>query len=387
MRRLIRLAAALITMAMAFTACLTQPGDTSHISLVSTSTVNGWKYDFYQNSAYPCSISGFQTFMVGTKVGTSATASAPLWVWMHGGGVGYFSPSGTPLPDSTQMTQNTPNDLRSGLTNPGLLTNVRADPAGFRLLAVSYCNRDLYGGTGQTDPNNPNKNADGSARTTNGLLATKAAIQFTESTYPTSKYFLHGASAGSAGAYYAAWALQQSGIPPAGVVGDASLVNIEAQAAAFQQGACTKGDYNPVAQPVIEQRLDPQIADINNEVDKLVSTGQLTVPLLHIWNHADVSSCGATPVQCPLRIGSVVTMGTTDCDHAPLAAAIAAEGPNAKSENLPLCVQLPGTPACSLHQVTLQAGLVNTDPASPSDYLGAIMTWVDQRLHDAQSSS
>jgi hypothetical protein len=52
-----------------------------------------------------------------------------------------------------------------------------------------------------------------------------------------------------------------------------------------------------------------------------------------------------------------------------------------------LCVQLPATPSCSLHQVTLQAGLVNTDPASPSDYLGAIMTWVDQRLRDPAPSS
>ena len=80
------------------------------------------------------------------------------------------------------------------------------------MLAVSYCNRDIYSGTGQTDPNNPNKNTDGSARTTNGLQATKAAIAFTESTYPTSKYFLAGGSAGSAGAYYVGWSEQLSGL-------------------------------------------------------------------------------------------------------------------------------------------------------------------------------
>ena len=56
------------------------------------------------------------------------------------------------------------------------------------------------------------------------------------------------------------------------------------------------------------------------------------------------------------------------------------EGPDSASENLPLCVQLPGTPSCSLHVVTTHAGLTNSDPASPADYLAAITAWVDHRL-------
>ena len=244
MRRVISLTVGFLVLAVANTACLVLPGDTSQITLVSSSTVNGWKYDFYRNMAYPCSISGYQTFVVGTKVGSSPTASSPLWVWMHGGGVGYFDSSGTPRPDGTQMTENLASSLQASLTNAGLSANVQADPAGFRMLAVSYCNRDIYSGTGQTDPNNPNMNADGSARTTNGLQATKAAIAFTEATYPTSKYFLAGGSAGSAGAYYVAWAQQQSGNPPAGVIGDASVVNIEEGTAAYQQGVCRNGNFD-----------------------------------------------------------------------------------------------------------------------------------------------
>ncbi len=380
MRRLISLAIGFLVLVVATTACLVLPGDTSHIALVSSSTVNGWKYDFYRNSAYPCSISGYQTFVVGTKVGSPSTATSPLWVWMHGGGVGYFDPSGAPQPDGSQMTENSALSLRATLTNAGLSANIRADQAGFRTLAVSYCNRDIYSGTGQVDPNNPNKNADGSARTTNGLQATKAAVTFTEATYPTSKYFLAGGSAGSAGAYYVAWSEQLSGNAPAGVVGDASVVNVEQGEAAYQQGVCPSPKYSPQATSITVQRLDPQIADPGNEVDRLVASGQLTVPLLHIWNHADTNTCGSTPMQCPLRDGSVVTMGATDCNHQPLAAAITTEGPNSASENLPLCVQLPGTPSCSLHVVTLYAGLANSDPASPSNYLPAIMTWVDLRL-------
>jgi hypothetical protein len=376
----------LALVALGASACLTIPGDTSHVQLVSSSTVNGWQYDYYENTAYSCSISGYQTFMVGTKVGSSSTAPSPLWVWMHGGGVGYFDASGTPQPNSANMTQDSASTLQGGLTNPGLLANVEADPAGFRVLAVSYCNRDLYSGTGQVDPNNPNLNIDGSARKTDGLQATKAAIQFVMGKYSTTKFFLHGGSAGSAGAYYVAWAMQLSGTPPAGVVGDASVVNIEQGTAAYDQGVCRNGNFDPSALPIIMQRLDPQIANANNEIDKLVSSGQLTAPLLHIWNHGDVNTCGSTPMQCPLRDGTVVTMGATDCNHQPLAAAITAEGPNSRSENLPLCVDInPDATTCSLHVVTTHAGLVNKDPSSPPDYLGTIMDWVHQRLADPSS--
>ena len=56
---------------------LNAPGDVGHIEFVSTSTAGGWKYDYYRNTAYPCAISGYQTFVIGTKVGSSDTAAAP----------------------------------------------------------------------------------------------------------------------------------------------------------------------------------------------------------------------------------------------------------------------------------------------------------------------
>ena len=80
MRRFLSLGLGPALLAVAGTACLTIPGTTSQINLVSSTTVNGWQYDFYRNSAYPCSISGYQTFVVGTKMGSSRTASSPLWV-------------------------------------------------------------------------------------------------------------------------------------------------------------------------------------------------------------------------------------------------------------------------------------------------------------------
>ena len=82
-----------------------QPADTSQIELVSTVTQDGYRIQFFRNLAYGCSISGDQTFIIATPVGQSATSTRPLWVKMHGGGVGYFDPSGTPIPASNKAQE------------------------------------------------------------------------------------------------------------------------------------------------------------------------------------------------------------------------------------------------------------------------------------------
>ena len=130
---------------------------------------------------FRCSISGYHTFTIATKVGTS--------------------PTGTPRPDAKQMHEETDTSQRNALAGGGLFAPIRSDAAGFRMIAVSYDNRDLDSGAGQVDPNNPNLLPNGAARTTSGLLQTKAAIQFVEAQYPTTKLFLHGGSVGSAGTY------------------------------------------------------------------------------------------------------------------------------------------------------------------------------------------
>jgi hypothetical protein len=87
-------------------------------------------------------------------------------------------------------------------------------------------------------------------------------------------------------------------------------------------------------------------------------------------------------MQCPLRNGTTVTMGLTDCIHEPMRAAIAAQGPTSRSKNMPVCVDADAVKDCSMHVTTPRAGTVNTDPASPADYIGAIHAWVDTRLQD-----
>jgi hypothetical protein len=370
---------------LAVSACsppLETPGDVASVQLVSSTNLNGWKYDYYRNKAYPCSISGYQTFVIGRKIGSSATAPAPLWTFMHGGGAGYFDTNGNPIPGTGQKIEESATSLRTHLTNNGLLASVRADAAAFRTLAVSYCSHDVYAGANTPDPHNPNTTPDGKPRTTNGVLSTKAAVQYARDHYPTTKTFLHGGSAGSAGTFGVAWSMQLQGIAPAGVVADASVVNREAFDAAFAQGVCADKN-DPARLDPVTARVHPALGDIDNEPDKLVADGRLTVPLMHIWNHGDVNTCGAVAIACPRRDGSHVTMGVTDCIHEPMRAAIAAQGPGSRSTNLPVCVDADATPDCSTHVVTNKPGLVNTDPATPADYLGAIMGWVHARLADA----
>jgi hypothetical protein len=381
-----RLGGPLIVALLVFglTACnapIDTPGDTASIAFVSTGNLNGWKYDYYRNNAYPCSVSGYHTFVIGTKIGSSTTTPAPLWTFMHGGGAGYFDANGNPVPGNGQKVEESATSLRSHLNNAALLANVRADAAAFRTLAVSYCNHDVYAGANTPDPNNPNTTPEGNPRRTNGVLATKAAVQYAQSLYPTTKTFLHGGSAGSAGTYGVAWAMQLQGIGPAGVVADASIVNREAMDAAFAQDVCTDNN-DPERLDAVTARVHPTLGNIANEADKLVADGRLTVPLMHIWNHGDQNTCGSTPILCPLRDGSQVTMGVTDCIHDPIRASIAAQGPTSRSTNLPVCVDNDPTPDCSVHVVTTKAGLTNTDPASPANYLGAIMDWVHARLSD-----
>ena len=173
---------------------LALPGNTASITLVSTTTTDGWKYDYYRNTAYPCSVSGYQTFVDRHQGRIVDTAPAPLWAFMHGGGAGYFDADGNPVPDTGQKVEESAASLTTHLTNNGLL---RADPGRRGRLPdprrLVLQPRHLRGRRTRTDPHNPNTTARRQAPvTTNGIYATKAAIQFVQQQYPTTKTFLHG---------------------------------------------------------------------------------------------------------------------------------------------------------------------------------------------------
>jgi hypothetical protein len=67
-----------LLLAGTLTSCLAVPGDTSKVVKIDGADVDGWHLDYYRNLAYPCSIRGYQTFAIGTRIGSSATANRPL---------------------------------------------------------------------------------------------------------------------------------------------------------------------------------------------------------------------------------------------------------------------------------------------------------------------
>jgi hypothetical protein len=377
--RLVVVVAVLAAGAVACVPPLSTPGSTGSIQLVSTATDSGYRVEFYRNTAYPCSISGHQTFAIAYRDGTPTTAARPLWTYLHGGAVGWFDAAGVPQPSDDFMREESLSALTGNGHQPGLMARILGDEAAFRLLVVSMCNRDLYSGAGQVDPNNPNRLPNGAARTTNGLLATKAAVQFARQRFATTKFFLHGGSAGSVGTYSAAWSLQQQGIPPAGIVADSFVVNQEWALAALEQDVpCGTVEPSITHMTPIKARIHPDLGNPANQADLLVSSGRLTVPIAQVWSHGDPWGCASAPIVCPLRDGTTVVMGSTDCMNEPLRRAIAAQGPTSRSISLGLCV---GS-GCSTHVVTAPAG-TNTDPAAPADYNGALHDWVHQRLADS----
>ncbi|MBX3284558.1 MAG: hypothetical protein KF703_04370 [Actinobacteria bacterium] len=384
-RRAVAPLLALVLGAVGLSACLSAPAKTDQIVRIASTTVDGWQFDQYRNPAYPCSISGYQTFVIGTRVGSSPTATRPLWVKMRGGGAGWFAADGSPQPTAGVKSEES-FSTQLGYVDKGLTALVQAAPEGFRVLVVSMCSHDIYAGNDTPDPNNPNTTPDGAARPTTGLTATKAAIQFATATYPTDDFFLHGTSAGSVGTFGVAWALQQQGLAPAGIVADATVLNQEWQRYVFENGVqgsvgCEKATEERGVG--VLGRIDPELGDPANQPDHLVAEGRLTVPILHLWNHGDQNSCGSVPIDCPLHDGTTMVLGATDCAHEPLRRAIAGLPAGSRSVNLPVCVEGgDATTSCDRHVVTTAKNGVNTDPASPADYNAAILAWVRARLAD-----
>lgn len=187
---------------------------------------------FYRNLAYNCGLmNGKYTFLVIEPSGRPGS-KAPLWVYLHGGGVGFYDSKGNYRAIPSKQTAYTWNheesfkDLRrinpyhSLFKKDGQLgdnTITRRLKEGYRFLVVSYSDHDLYSGCGTPYPHNPKGGE------VNGLQATMSAVEYVAAGYPTSHVFAHGTSAGSFGAYSLAFALASDGINLSGVVMDSGM--------------------------------------------------------------------------------------------------------------------------------------------------------------------
>ena len=206
---------------------------TDRINLVESRTLD-WESDtsleinFYRNEAYTCGLSGHYTFIVIEPINNPGI-EAPLWTYLHGGGYGWFDKNQTYQTVKT-LTQDTWNHEESfdKLINAHLIHNThtragelmsstltRRIREGYRILLVSLCDHDNYGGWGDPYPNNPNPSAQ-----VNGLQATMAAMDYTVANYSTSQVFAHGTSCGSLGVWSAAAAYSHEDIYLTAIVAD-----------------------------------------------------------------------------------------------------------------------------------------------------------------------
>ncbi|MCX2976239.1 thrombospondin type 3 repeat-containing protein [Candidatus Marimicrobium litorale] len=188
-------------------------------------------FDFYRNTAYDCGLSGNYTFMIVNPPNGDETTEAPLWVYLHGGGAGFYDDNGDyqAVGNQTEDTWNREEtfddflveQLQARTLENGQLKDItltRRIQEGYRVVIVSMCDHDQYSGLGTSYLNNPNPGAE-----VNGMQATMSAVEYTAANYPTTEVFAHGTSAGSVGVYNLAMSFAAQDIHLTGVVGDSIL--------------------------------------------------------------------------------------------------------------------------------------------------------------------
>ena len=338
---------------------------TSAIALEEEETLNfessSVELDFYRNTAYTCGFSGNYTFLVVDPMNDPG-AEAPLWVYLHGGGAGYFDENqeyrigvrptdGAPRNPNQHNTEKTIEKLRDDqlihntTTNSGQIessTLTRRIMEGYRILIVSMCDHDLHSGMGTPYLNNPNGGE------VNGLQANMAAIDYTVANYPTTHVFAHGTSAGSIGAFTLAYAYNLEGTRLNGIVMDSHLASFRTDtlvgALVGESGFVFPADFDiKEAGNKVGWLADPERFF---GIEHAIETGY-DIPTLDIYGNLDPGCGGGLP-----RIDEASEAGLDNCDwvHDGIRQAVEAE-PN------------------SVHQVRRVTGYghVPTNEASPAN--------------------
>jgi hypothetical protein len=291
--------------------------DRSKIALVEVDSLvaDGQTYrrEFYRNTAYRCGRSGFFTFVIIEKSGAHSQ-EAPLWAFLHGGGVGYYDRSQTYHGGEGHNDEESKDDLTSHIL-PGFdvtpqngsvvysskpVVVPRRLAQGYRLLLPSMCDHDLYGGLGNVYPNDPHWAAQGGDRV-EGLQATLSAILFTAkgnglqgasrlAPHPTSYVFLHGGSAGSAGTYHVSAAMARLGMKPNGAILDSYLVNTREEV--LMGHGCTPTNQDPeFSIDSAKEKIGKFLSDPTLYVEATVS-GAFAFPMFDVVGSNDPYCCG-----------------------------------------------------------------------------------------------
>ena len=279
--------------------------------------------DLYQNAAYECGLSGNYTFLVMNPA-NNPSAEAPLWIFLHGGGSGFFDDVGN-YQTLTVLTQDYYNHqenldrlldyeiLSSILQAPNYdkpvdNTLMRRIEEGYRILAVSMCDHDMYMGLGNEYPNNPV-----GGREVNGMQATMSAIDFVTANYPTTHVFTHGESAGSYGAWALAFSYASEGTPLTAVIADSGISSprLLPLQDAFNGGGHPWWFYDEgLSKEGIDEKLGFYI-DFASQVDPetLINADYRATPTLFVYGDQDRYCAGLGD---PIAQASVV--GLNNCE-------------------------------------------------------------------------
>ena len=263
---------------------------------------NSFEFDFYQNNTYECGLTGNHSFLVVNPKNGDETTEAPLWVYLHGGGSGYFNESGDyfAVGNQDQNTWNheeTMSDLianplqRNTIENgePMDTTLTRRILEGYRVAMVGMCDHDQYLGLGTPYPNNPN-----APKEVNGMQATMAAIDYISANLPTTHVFAHGTSAGSVGVYFLALSYSAEGIGLTAVVADSVVAHrgkVIQEVLAGTPGFPQQEGFEPAG---VDQKVGfyRQPENLTNPENRIASGFDLT-PLLFVGGLSD-PQCGAS---------------------------------------------------------------------------------------------
>ncbi len=374
-----------------------------------------WTMRAFDNPAYECGADGHHSFVVGHDDQDDLTEERPLLLFLHGGGYGSFDESGNyrpaslahflcgehrhpseycngriqcteerrrPHPDCPPETPECacPEEAVRALVGgfrsaAGLLRMVQESGAGFRYLAVSLCDHDVYSGVGCSDPGNPF----GDDPRTEGLLATRAALAYATELMPTSHVIAYGTSAGGVGVANLAHYMARHGEQLAGVVADSGDVTPNLSALA-EQGCIRFADAETTERFVT--RTGPYVRDAFPE-DAMVD-GSMETPFFLVYSTDDRACHCNGREQCGIDLDGEEVCGSS-CSVAYRSAEQAIERHN-RGHSYRICVDDPTDPGgpsnCDLHSPTLyEADAVGGDTAHVAgDYNSVIMCWILQQI-------
>jgi acetyl esterase/lipase len=345
---------------------------------------DGWITELYTNEAYRCgdtSIAHGFLFAYPASHRGKLHEPAPLWLFLHGGGFGYFDEQGVYQPPGlASFLEETPSKLVPGEL-AGLRKRVLAK--GFRYLAVTLCDHDTYSGVGCLDPHNPSADA-----RTEGLLAVASALAFVEQRAATAHVFAHGTSAGGVGVLSLAHYLGRRGRKLAGIVPDSGDFSRNF-AHVVEQAQCKTWVTPEILAGFVAKTGPYATAGLLPE-DGVVG-GSLDTPIHLIYSRQDrACNCGLAAVDGVDLDGQAIQGEACFVSYRPLVQAIERHNPGGASRAHVVCVDGETTDPggqgylaeapCDLHSVTLYDGVDTEAPAGEEDYNAQIVAWVDERL-------